>query len=50
MELMAVQDVDLVATNTRGMTAIHLACHFDSAEYITILGRDWRMTEELLYI
>ena len=49
-ELLAIQDVDIVVTNTRGMTAMHLACHYGSVECIRILGRDWRMTEELLNI
>merc|ERR1719470_117964 len=30
------------------MTAMHLACHFGSVECISILGRDCRMTDELL--
>ena len=49
-ELMAIEDVDLVVTNIRGMTAMHLACQYGSVECVRILVRDWRMTEELLNI
>ena len=49
-ELLATDDVDMTATNLRGMTAMHLACQHGSVECIKILGLDRRMSSAQLNI
>ena len=48
--LLARDDLDIAATNSYGNTALHVACMNGSAECVTLLGQDRRMTSSIINI
>ena len=48
--LLARDDLDIAATNANGNTALHWACAMGYAECVALLGKDRRMTSNIINI